>query len=191
MTTQKKKTTRRKAYKNMSVPELVKARQELVEKMQQIDEILNQAVAAVGAVRQSSGRQGYYPQQTQTPQQALSAQVANRNSNGLMTPSVGQGLKDNQTTAFSIFDAESFNAGVESGEVDPNGYQQEYLVDNPGRPVNSAQPIAPAGLEPIKPLLPAEGQEAQTDMSNELDTLMSEVSEGLKNVKSTPTVSED
>lgn len=191
MTTQKKTTTkRRKAYKNMSVPELVKARQELVEKMQQIDEILNQAVAAVGAVRQSAPRTEYG--YTQTTQQALSAQVANRNPSGLMTTSVGQGLQDNQSTAFSIFDAESFNAGVESGAIDPNGFQQEYLVDNPGRPVTQPTKVSPPpGVEPIQPLLPVEGEKAQEAMSAEIDNLMNQVSQGLKNAKSAPTVGEE
>lgn len=193
MTTQKKTTKKRsKSYRSMSVPELVKARQQLVEKMQQIDKILNQAVVAVGAVKQTASNTEYGYSKSLRTSPSLNAQVASRPSNAMMTTSVSQGMQDNQSTAFSIFDAESFNAGIENGTINSNGFQQEYLVDNPGQPVKSQ---TPKGVEVIKPLLPSvegegEGEEEEY-VSEEMNSLMNEVSEGLKHVKSTQTANDE
>jgi len=141
MTTQKKTTKKRsKSYRSMSVPELVKARQQLVEKMQQIDKILNQAVVAVGAVKQTASNTEYGYSKSLRTSPSLNAQVASRPSNAMMTTSVSQGMQDNQSTAFSIFEGE--------------GEEEEYV-------------------------------------SEEMNSLMNEVSEGLKHVKSTQTANDE
>lgn len=177
----------------MSVTELVKAREELVDKMTQIDEILNQAVQAVGAVRQQP-----QPFNTSRPApvynnpfrekggQTLSAQVAMAREQPRVNP-VSANAPD-QSTAFSIFDAESYNADIEAGRIDPNG--QQYLVDTPGQPVKPTN-YTPSGVEPIKPLLPTDDSEVEDNMAEEMSSLMSEVSEGLKNARSTETTSDD
>lgn len=176
----------------MSVTELVKAREELVEKMTQIDEILNQAVAAVGAVRQQQVPRPMAPMYNSNDPfreqggQALSAQVAMSREQPRVAP-VANNAPD-QSTAFSIFDAESYNADVEAGRIDPNGPQ--YLVDTPGQPVNPTNYVPP-GVEPMKPLLPTDSTEVEDNMAEEMNTLMSEVTEGLKNVKSTETTGDD
>jgi len=176
----------------MSVTELVKAREELVEKMTQIDEILGQAVQAVGAVQQSAYKPivGTLPpafnsnpfrEQGGRP---MAAQVAISQEQPRVTPPAANA--PDQSTAFSIFDAETYNAQVEAGIVTPEG-QQNYLVDTPGRPVSAPSPV---GVEPIKPLLEAPISDSEID-ADEMADLMSEVAEGLKNVKSTTTTDED
>ena len=187
-----KKMVRRKSYKNMSVSELVKAREDLVNKMTQIDDILNQAVKAVG-FKQNLVNNVYTNSKLdpfkEQGQQGLSAQVAIAREQPTVVPR--QSNAADQSTAFSIFDAESYNADVEAGVINANGPQ--YLVDTPGQPVNSKSVSAntPVGLELIKPLLPIQDEKEQDTMSEEMNSLMSEVSEGLKNVKSTQTIDED
>jgi len=138
-----KKTTRRKAYKNMSVNELVTARKELVEKMAQIDAILGKAVEAFGAIPANkhsmptsllpNAHSNYDPafgnpsnyQQTQAP---LGAQVAMSNEAPVMTRPQSNAL--NQDSGFTIFDADAHARKQAETEA-----EQQYLVQTPGVPV--------------------------------------------------------
>jgi len=142
MTTAKKKTTRRKAYRNMSVTELVSARKELAEKIDQIDAILVKAVEAVqnAGVRHTASPVTYNrpaaggnydpafgnPINYSQPQQGLAAQVAVSTEAPVLTPRLGN--TPDQSSGFTIFDADMH--ARKQAEAD-----QQYLVNNPGAPV--------------------------------------------------------
>lgn len=163
-----KKMTRRKAYKNMSVSELVKERAELAEKIQKIDEVLGVAVEAVGVIHTTPpstynrpnvsnsydpafGSPGSY-------QQPLGAQVAVSNEAPIMTPTSGNA--PNQDSGFTIFDADAF--ARKQAEAD-----QQYLVNNPGVPV------------------PLEYDFGSKDFTNEINSLKEQISKGLNNERDT------
>jgi hypothetical protein len=165
-----KKTTRRKAYKNMSVSELVKERAELAEKIQKIDEVLGAAVEAVGvkvvdpAIKQAvlpikynrSSTGGYDPAfgSPDNYKQPVGAQVAIGNEAPIVPPRPNN--NPNQDSGFTIFDADSF--ARKQAEAD-----QQYLVNNPGTPV------------------PPEYDFASEEVSSEIDALKEQISKGLKN----------
>jgi hypothetical protein len=160
---EKKMTTRRKAYKNMSVSELVKERAELAEKIQRIDEVLKVAVEAVG-IKHTSSQAAYnrtsvsnydpafeYPENYQ---QSIGApQVAIGNQAPIIPPRGGN--TPNQDSGFTIFDADSF--AREQAKAD-----QQYLVNNPGSPV------------------PPEYDFASEEVTNEINTLKEQIVKGLK-----------
>ncbi len=173
MTTSKKKTTRRKAYRNMSVTELVSARKELAEKIGQIDAILAKAVEAVQNAgvaspvsynRPSVGPGGGYdpafgnPNNYGQPQQGLAAQVAVSNEAPIMAPRPGNA--PDQSSGFTIFDADAH--ARKQAEAD-----QQYLVNNPGAPV---PPEYDFNSEQVSSEIASLQQEIANSKANEGDT---------------------
>ena len=174
MTTPKKKTTRRKAYKNMSVNELVTARKELAEKITQIDNILAKAVEAVqsAGVRHTASPVTYNrpsigsydpafgsPSNYQ-PEQNLSAQVAISNEAPIISPRPNNA--QDQSSGFTIFDADAH--ARKQAEAD-----HQYLVNNPGVPV------------------PPEYDFNSKEVVNEIQTLRKQISNSKTNEADTTT----
>jgi hypothetical protein len=127
-----KKTVRKKAYKSMSVSELVAARKELLIKMEEIDSILVKAVEAINGVKQISNRNyptnsdpAFMPAYNSLTQQN---QVAVSTEAPIMAP-VNRTAPD-QSSGFSIFDAESFAQQQAKAE-------EEYLASNPSTVVEN------------------------------------------------------
>lgn len=167
----KKTTARRKAYKNMSVAELVKERTELAEKIQKIDEILGAAVNAVGVkvvspssisspvnYRSSLSYDPAFGPATNYTQVASAPQVAISNEAPVIPPRSGN--TPNQDSGFTIFDADNFARKQAEAE-------QQYLENNPGTPV------------------PPEYDFASEEVANEISSLREQISKGLSNEKDT------
>lgn len=122
----KQKAARKKAYKSMSVSELVATRKELAFKIEQIDGILNQAVEAVGRTTLAK-KQTYNTTLNSDPAFApndyrySANQVAVNNQAPQLSP-IARNAAD-QSSGFSIFDAEG--AAREESRV-----ELEYLQNN-------------------------------------------------------------
>lgn len=128
-----KRTTRKKAYKSMSVAELVAARKELAVKMEEIDSILGKAVEAISGIKSlntsykysSSNDPAFRPAYNNiTP----SNQVSVSTEAPIMAP-IAANAPD-QSSGFSIFDAESFAQQQAKAE-------EEYLANNPSTVVEN------------------------------------------------------
>lgn len=124
-----KKAPRKKPYKNMSVSELVAARKELATKMEQIDIILNEAVQAIGNVKNINNvrtninkQNSYMDPAFAINTSSLEAQVA-INTEAPILPMVARNNPD-QSSGFSIFNAEA--AAQEQAKA-----EEEYLANNP------------------------------------------------------------
>ena len=127
-----KKTVRKKAYKSMSVSELVAARKELLIKMEEIDSILVKAVEAINGVKQINNRNystssdpAFMPAYNSSVPQN---QVPVSSEAPIMAP-VNRTAPD-QSSGFSIFDAESFAQQQAKAE-------EEYLANNPSTVVEN------------------------------------------------------
>lgn len=127
-----KKTVRKKAYKSMSVAELVAARKELLIKMEEIDCILVKAVEAINGVKQINSRNystnsdpAFMPAYNSSVPQN---QVPVSTEAPIMAP-VNRTAPD-QSSGFSIFDAESFAQQQAKAE-------EEYLANNPSTVVEN------------------------------------------------------
>ncbi len=127
-----KKIVRKKAYKSMSVAELVAARKELLIKMEEIDSILVKAVEAINGVKQINNRNystnsdpAFMPAYNSSVPQN---QVPVSSEAPIMAP-VNRTAPD-QSSGFSIFDAESFAQQQAKAE-------EEYLANNPSTVVEN------------------------------------------------------
>jgi hypothetical protein len=109
MTQQNKKSPRKKAYKFMSVSELVASRKELSAKIEQIDAILNEAVEAVSNIPRMKNRhitmQNSSIDSAFAPQTYSVNQVPISKEAPVLDP-ISRTAAD-QSSGFSIFDAES------------------------------------------------------------------------------------
>jgi hypothetical protein len=127
-----KKTVRKKLYKSMSVSELVTARKELLFKMEEIDSILVKAVEAINGVKPINNKSystnsdpAFMPAYNTSVQQN---QVPISTEAPIMAP-VNRTAPD-QSSGFSIFDAESFAQQQAKAE-------EEYLANNPSTVVEN------------------------------------------------------
>lgn len=123
--TDKQKASRKKAYKFMSVSELVTTRKELASKIEQIDVILNQAVQAVGQTTTLKNRHITMSKQNIDPAFVPANysvdQVPVSKEAPVLSP-IARTAAD-QSSGFSIFDAES--AAKEQAYV-----EAQYLKSN-------------------------------------------------------------
>ncbi len=159
MTTQKKQT-RRKAYKYMSVSELVKARAELADKMKEIDNILKLAVEAYGTNTSNNLRTTPSRNFNNFPGQAYpnvnDASIGVSSQPPAITPNpVGKNIE----SAFSLFDTDSWvkqqNQLAEQQQV-----QSEYDVNEMQTEIASLQNEISQELNDVQdtPTTPEEGE---------------------------------
>lgn len=122
----KKKTVRRKAYKNMSVNELVNARKELSDKINQIDIILSQAVEAVkntGIKTNPSYNNYNYNKSSYDPAFGNPNNYIPKTNREVLNNA--SGLNNiGQDNTFTYFDVDSYTKNQEQQE-------QQYLAENP------------------------------------------------------------
>ncbi len=108
--TQNKRTPRKKAYKTMSVSELVACRKELALKIEQIDAVLNEAVEAISATGATRNLKTNYAVRSNSDP-AFAERSTNINEVSITReaptlPPISRTAAD-QSSGFSIFDAES------------------------------------------------------------------------------------
>lgn len=124
MMMQNKKAPRKKAYKNMSVSELVTCRKELALKIEQIDSVLNEAVEAISSAKITPRlKSGYVKMSNQYNDSAFiekdyvdNAQVVISKEAPILPP-VSRTAAD-QSSGFSIFDAEAAAREQAKAELD-------------------------------------------------------------------------
>lgn len=205
MTIQKKKSTRRKAYKYMSVSELVTARKELVAKMEQIDTILKEAVQAYSAGVSSSmynNNANLYSNNT-TNNSTSSKVISNSNYDSAFgNPSIYQDTDKNfskttgvvsnnvpnnnvvnqranvnapnQTSSFTIFDAEAL----------ARQEQNNYLAQEPAQQT-IPDPSVYLPQEPVQTSTnqnTEDNQEVSSEFSsNDIDNEINSIKQELQN----------
>ena len=155
---------RRKSYKNMSVTELVKARKELADQINEIDDILALAVEAVGAKVVEVSKAHNIPIRNSKLDPAFAPRVT-ASSNGnyedkFGTPSVGNqppvmmpnpNSKD-MMSAFNLFDADGWareqaEASKKLMEEEPT--KTEYDLDSMNEEIGSLTKTISEGLENV------------------------------------------
>lgn len=131
MTMQNKKTPRKKAYKSMSVSELVAARKELAFKIDQIDAIIHEGIEAVGNISTIKNRhvtmQKSNIDSAFVPHHYLENQVPVSKEAPILNP-ISRTAVD-QSSGFSIFDAES--AAREQSKIETEYIQNHKEIEVP------------------------------------------------------------